>query len=143
MRLAVTTTWRNTGITAQDIGQVYYRQPCLVCILAKRNKDSKLIWSRRPPAQPPPDQPPPQPPDSSPPTQPPYTTDSKPPVPLLPTTPRDITDSKPTTIPEPDTSKAAPITTIADDLKDDSLWEIGECISYDNVGPISPETAEG
>ena len=27
--------------------------------------------------------------------------------------------------------------------RDDSQWEIGECISYDNVGPISPESMEG
>jgi hypothetical protein len=52
--LAVNTTWRNTGITPSDIRRVFYRQPCLVCVLAKRNKDSKLIWSKRPPAQPPP-----------------------------------------------------------------------------------------
>jgi hypothetical protein len=52
MCLAVTTTWRKTGETPEDIRRVFYRQPCLVCILAKRNKDSKLIWSRQP--QPPP-----------------------------------------------------------------------------------------
>jgi hypothetical protein len=52
---AVTTTWRNTGVTPSDIGRVFYRQPCLTCILAKRNRDSKLIWERkRPPPQPPP-----------------------------------------------------------------------------------------
>jgi hypothetical protein len=27
--------------------------------------------------------------------------------------------------------------------RDDSRWEIGECISYDNVGPISPKSIEG
>ena len=52
---AVNTTWRNTGVTPDDIGRVFYRQPCLTCILAKRNRDSKLIWARkRPPPQPPP-----------------------------------------------------------------------------------------
>ena len=95
-------TWRNTNITPADIRRVFYRQPCLVCVLAKRNRDSKLIWSRRPPPQPP----------SSPgsPSQPPFT-DSK--------------DSPPT------------------DNRLDSQWAIGECISYDNVGPISPESVEG
>ena len=58
MCLAVTTTWINTGVTPADIQRVFYREPCLVCILAKRNRDSKLIWSRRPPAQPPPPHPP-------------------------------------------------------------------------------------
>ena len=27
--------------------------------------------------------------------------------------------------------------------RNDSQWEIGECISYGNVGPISPESIEG
>jgi hypothetical protein len=53
---AVNTTWRNTGITPADIGRVFYRQPCLTCILAKRNRDTKLIWARK---RPPPQQPPP------------------------------------------------------------------------------------
>ena len=111
MCLAVTTTWRNTGVTPADISRVFYREPCLICILAKRNRDSKLIWARRPPAQPPP--------------QPLSPTDSSPPPPLsLPI----VTDigSTPT-----------------DDHKDDSTWAIGECISYDNVGPINPESIEG
>ena len=43
MCIAVNTTWRNTGITDADIRRVFYRQPCLVCVLAKRNRDSKLI----------------------------------------------------------------------------------------------------
>ena len=54
MALAVTTTWINTGITPADIGKVFYREPCLICILAKRNRNSKLIWSLKPPAEPPP-----------------------------------------------------------------------------------------
>jgi hypothetical protein len=33
--------------------------------------------------------------------------------------------------------------TPADDHKDDSLWKIGECISYDNVDPINPPSIEG
>ena len=48
MCIAVTTTWINTGVTPEDTRRVFYRQPCLVCILAKRNKDSKLIWSSYP-----------------------------------------------------------------------------------------------
>ena len=59
MCLAVSTTWTNTGVTPADIQRVFYREPCLVCILAKRNRDSKLIWARKPPAQPPPPHPPP------------------------------------------------------------------------------------
>jgi hypothetical protein len=59
MCIAVTTTWINTGVTPEDIRRVFYRQPCLVCILAKRNKDSKLIWARRPAPPLPPAQPPP------------------------------------------------------------------------------------
>ena len=116
MCLAVTTTWINTGVTPADIQRVFYREPCLVCILAKRNRDSKLIWSRRPPAQPPPPHPP---------------------------------DSTPTTSPSPTTSVTTNTTPTVDDPlpeddhKDDSLWEIGECISYDNVGPINPESLEG
>ena len=30
-----------------------------------------------------------------------------------------------------------------DTERNDSQWDIGECISYDNVGPISPESIEG
>ena len=45
MRIAVNATWINTGVTPEEIRRVFYRQPCLVCILAKRNKDSKLICS--------------------------------------------------------------------------------------------------
>ena len=111
MCLAVTTTWRNTGVTPADINRVFYREPCLICILAKRNRDSKLIWARRPPAQPPP--PPPSSPDSS-----------LHPPPSLPI----VIDKG---------------STPTDDHKDDSTWAIGECISYDNVGPINPESIEG
>ena len=32
---------------------------------------------------------------------------------------------------------------IPQDQEEDTLWEIGKCISYDNVGPISPESSEG
>ena len=54
MSRAVNTTWHNTGVNPPNIGRVFYRQPCLTCILAKRNRDSKLIWARkRPPPQPP------------------------------------------------------------------------------------------
>ena len=104
MCIAVNTTWRNTGITDTDIRRVFYRQPCLVCILAKRNRDSKLIWSRKPPPQPPPVSPP----SSSP-----------------------ITDSK--DVKQPDTTEP----------REDQQWSIDECISYDNVGPINPESIEG
>eukprot|EP01036_Dinobryon_divergens_P061786 gene61786-biopygen27880 len=34
-------------------------------------------------------------------------------------------------------------TSQSDDFKDDSSWNIGECISYDNVGPINPPSIEG
>ena len=119
MCIAVTTTWINTGVTPEDIRRVFYRQPCLVCILAKRNKDSKLIWARRPaPPLPPAQQPPP--------TNPSPTTLS------CPDTKSDITT-------QPSTSSAP----TADTERNDSQWEIGECISYDNVGPISPESIEG
>ena len=32
---------------------------------------------------------------------------------------------------------------IPQEQEEDTRWEIGECISYDNVGPISPESSEG
>ena len=104
MCIAVNTTWRNTGITDADIRRVFYRQPCLVCVLAKRNKDSKFIWSKRPPPQPPPVQTP------------------------RPSAPTDSKDLTPTHI---------------TDHREDHQWSIGECISYDNVGPINPESVEG
>jgi len=47
MIAAVKSCWTNTGVTASDIRRVYYREPCLVCVLAKRNKDSENKWSRR------------------------------------------------------------------------------------------------
>jgi hypothetical protein len=119
MCIAVNTTWINTGVTPEDIRRVFYRQPCLVCILAKRNKDSKLIWARRPAPLPPPAEPPP-------------TTSSSP----L-TTFRPDTKSNPPLV--PDTTSPKTLET----ERDDSQWEIGECISYDNVGPISPESIEG
>ena len=48
MCIAVSTTWRNTGITPSDIRRVFYRQPCLVCVLAKRNRDSKTTTTPTP-----------------------------------------------------------------------------------------------
>ena len=123
MCIAVSTTWRNTGITPSDIRRTFYRQPCLVCVLAKRNKDSKLIWSRRPPAQPPPHHPPPTTPDAANPTH------------------TEETDTKmDTTSP---TTHSNELTIQADDFKNDSSWNIGECISYDNVGPINPPSIKG
>jgi hypothetical protein len=121
--IAVSTTWRHTGVTPADIRRTFYRQPCLVCVLAKRNKDSKLIWSRRPPAQPPPTSPPP-----------PTTLANVPPTPTA------ETDTKMGTS---TTLSPSDLTTHADDFKDDSSWNIGECISYDNVGPINPPSIEG
>jgi hypothetical protein len=114
MCLTVTTTWRNTGVTPEDIRRVFYRQPCLVCILAKRNKDSKLIWSRQPHQPPPPPAQPPPPPTTSP------TPSSKPTL---------DSSTKPAYHPN--------------DNREDSQLAVGECISYDNVGPISPESIEG
>ena len=101
MCIAVNTTWRNTGITDTDIRRVFYRQPCLVCVLAKRNRDSKLIWSRKPPPQPPP-------------------------------------ISTPSPSPDFDSKDIKTL-----DHREDHQWSIGECISYDNVGPINPESIEG
>jgi hypothetical protein len=96
---AVNTTWHNTGVNPSDIGRVFHRQPCLTCILAKRNRDSKLIWARkRPPPQPPPG-------ENS----------------------------------QPDAS--TPSTTATDPEEADC--DIGEVISYDNVGPINPASLEG
>jgi hypothetical protein len=119
MCIAVTTTWINTGVTPEDIRRVFYRQPCLVCILAKRNKDSKLIWARRQPQPLPPAQPPPLPSPS-------------PPIPPRPDTKIDTTMKPPSSSPP-----------TVETERNDSQWEIGECISYDNVGPISPESIEG
>ncbi len=112
MALAVTTTWTNTGITPSDIGRTFYREPCLICILAKRNKDSKLIWARKPPPEPPPPQPPPTSPDPSP------------------------TIALPA--PSPPHLKSETTADIPDDQ-----WQIGECISYDDLGPITPASSEG
>eukprot|EP01036_Dinobryon_divergens_P061777 gene61777-biopygen27229 len=41
------------------------------------------------------------------------------------------------------TTPSSDLTIQADDFKDDSSWNIGECISYDNVGPINPPSIEG
>ena len=101
MCIAVNTTWPNTRITDTGIRRVFYRQHCLVCALAKRKRDNKLIWSRKPPPQPPP-----------------VSTPS-------PLTTIDTKDIKPP------------------DHREDYQWSIGECISYDTVDPISPESIEG
>ena len=101
MCIAVNTTWRNTGTTDTDIRRMFYQQPCLMCVLAKRNRDSKLIWSRKTPPQPPP-------------------------------------ISTPAPSPAFDSKDNKPL-----DHREDHQWSIGECISYDNVGPISPESIEG
>ena len=119
MCIAVTTTWINTGVTPEDIRRVFYRQPCLVCILAKRHKDSKLIWARRPSQPLSPAQPPPLPSPS----------------PQIPSRP----DTKFDTTMQPFSSSLPTVET----ERNDSQLEIGECISYDNVGPISPESIEG
>ena len=44
---AVMTTWHNTNVTPDDIRRVFYRVPCLTCILAKRNHDSLNVWKAR------------------------------------------------------------------------------------------------
>ena len=119
MCIAVNTTWINTGVTPEDIRRVFYRQPCLVCVLAKRNKDSKLIWARRPAPLPPPAEPPPH---------------NRPLSPIKPQP-----DSKPDPKPDP----IPPSIPTLEAEREDSQWDIGECISYDNVGPISPESIEG
>jgi hypothetical protein len=119
MCIAVTTTWINTGVTPEDIRRVFYRQPYLVCILAKRHKDSKLIWARRPSQPLSPAQPPPLPSPS----------------PQIPSRP----DTKFDTTMQPFSSFLPTVET----ERNDSQLEIGECISYDNVGPISPESIEG
>ena len=119
MCIAVNTTWINTGVTPEDIRRVFYRQPCLVCVLAKRNKDSKLIWTRRPAPLPPPAEPPP------------YNRPLSPIKTQSDTKPDSKTDFIPPSLPTLETER------------EDSQWEIGECISYDNVGPISPESIEG
>ena len=36
-------------MTAEDIRRVFYREPCLVCILAKRNRDTHNIWKSKAP----------------------------------------------------------------------------------------------
>ena len=90
MCIAVNTTWRNTGITDTDIRRVFYAS----CASSQsKTRDSKLIWSRKPPPQ------------------------------LSPAI--DSKESKPP------------------DHREDHPWSIGECISYDIVGPISPESIEG
>jgi hypothetical protein len=43
----------------------------------------------------------------------------------------------------PTTTKTeASTAVISQEQEEDTRWEIGECISYDNVGPISPESSE-
>ena len=41
------------------------------------------------------------------------------------------------------TKTEASTAVITQDQEEDTRWDIGECISYDNVGPISPESSEG
>ena len=83
-------------------------------------KDSKFIWARRP-------APPLLPAEPLPPNSP------SPPV-------LSRLDTKlDTAIMEPSSSSLPNVGT----ERNDSQWEIGECISYGNVGPISPESIEG
>ena len=41
------------------------------------------------------------------------------------------------------TKTEASAAVIPQDQEENTRWDIGECISYDNVGPISPESSEG
>jgi hypothetical protein len=51
MAQAVTSTWRNTQVTPDDIRRVFYREPCLSCILAKRNRDNPTYGKENPRAE--------------------------------------------------------------------------------------------
>ena len=60
----------------------------------------------------------------------------------LPPPPPPTTDSSPPPIPSL-TTNTDTVPSLPDDHTDDSDWAIGECISYNNVGPINPEGIEG
>ena len=47
MAQAVTSTWRHSQVTLDDIRRVFYREPC---ILAKRNRDNPNKWKGKPTA---------------------------------------------------------------------------------------------
>lgn len=123
MVAAVKSCWINTNLTPRDIRKVYYREPCLVCVLAKRNKDSVNRWNRR----------------------------------IKRKGRVNRSAVKGDIVDEAGESKPAVVTDlkISDDLEIEAIvqgvsndrdieeWDIGECISADNVGPISPVSIDG
>eukprot|EP00597_Dinobryon_sp_UTEXLB2267_P007069 CAMPEP_0170082004 /NCGR_PEP_ID=MMETSP0019_2-20121128/17734_1 /TAXON_ID=98059 /ORGANISM="Dinobryon sp., Strain UTEXLB2267" /LENGTH=134 /DNA_ID=CAMNT_0010296725 /DNA_START=440 /DNA_END=841 /DNA_ORIENTATION=+ len=114
MIAAVKSVWVNTGVSVSDIRRVYYREPCLVCILAKRNKDSKDRWSRRR-----------------------YGRKAR--KAIIKVEPAIIThlvvsDEYNTDV------------VVSDEIAADKgmeEWDVGECISADNIGPINPTSIDG
>ena len=136
MILAITQLWDNTNVTPSDISRVFYREPCLLCVLAKRCRDNHNRWSRhtlkrtRPPTPPTA--------NTTIPTN--TSTDSAPPTPV------DIAHL----IYNPDPPKLPPLLppTPTDDTQNPNTAQpptrIGEIISMDNVGPpISPTSIDG
>jgi len=124
MIAAVKSCWVNTGVTPSDIRKVYYREPCLVCVLAKRNKDNRNRCSRR--------------------------------------NNRRIRRRRSVITSETEDTKDKPaILTdvhLSEDVEEEKIvidseenlpdidieaWGIGECISVDNIGPISPTSING
>lgn len=125
MVAAVKTCWSNTEVTASDIRRVFYREPCLICVLAKRNKDSKNRWSkanirriRRRGS-------------------------------VIPDKTVVMEDRKrPAVVTDLHLSEDVDESEIVNSIEnlpdiDIDSWGIGECISADNIGPISPASING
>lgn len=127
MIAAVKSCWINTAVTASDIRRVYYREPCLVCILAKRNKDSTDRWSRNRRKR-----------------------HGRVKVASSPIDTNTIKfqsgESRPAIVTDVHVSEMGSNDQVVVgeepdiDIED---WRIGECISCDNIGPISPASLEG
>jgi len=113
MVAAVKSCWINTMVTQSDIRRVYYREPCLVCVLAKRNKDCKNRWSRK------------------------FNRSSK----KKRRQPIKSENAVTTDLSITYTGDIGVVSELED--KETEEWAIGECISMDNIGPISPSSLEG
>lgn len=118
MVAAVRECWINTSVIIKDIRRVFNREPCLVCVLAKRNKDSVHRWSRKK-----------------------KVSRKKRTIMMSDGTSdmvQEFCDNKSTVVTD---IHMAPDSNIED--IDVEQWAIGECISVDNIGPINPASLEG
>jgi hypothetical protein len=109
-------TWINSTVTTKQIRKVFAREPCLACVIGKRNHDSGRYLYRLKHKDDKPDK------------------DPKPPEIIKPEKEKSDQDPKPTTVDDEVIINASKI--------DLHVHSPGECISADVIQTISPKSIE-